>query len=188
MLLRPHLSKSPCKAYSHSMPTETFKQYEQRLLGYLGKQDPIKVLRVTPGKLERLVKGVPRKKLARRPASGKWSALEILVHLCDVELAMGWRYRIIITRPGVKITAYNQEHWARDFKYGRQDAKKALKLFRALRENNLMLLRLVSKQKLNSRYGIHEERGKQTVFDFVELLAGHDLNHMMQIRKILGRK
>ncbi len=167
------------------MPTETFKQYERRLLGYLGKQNPIKVLRATPGKLGRLIKGVPRKKLTRRPASGKWSVLEILAHLCDVELAMGWRFRIIITRPGVKITAYNQEDWARDFEYSRFDASETLSLFRLLRQSNVNLLRLVSKQKLKSGYGIHEERGRQTVSDFVKMEAGHDLNHLSQIRKLL---
>ena len=180
------LANSYDRLYSLSMPTETFKQYERRLLGYLGKQDPIKVQRATPGKLERLIKGVPRKKLTKRPAPGKWSVLKILAHLADVELAMGWRYRSIISRLGVKIMAYNQEDWARDFKYGRQDATKALSLFRALRENNLMLLRMVSRQKLKSGYGIHEERGKQTVMDFVELLAGHDLNHLMQIKRLLN--
>jgi len=167
------------------MPSETFKQYERRLLGYLVKQDPIKVLRATPSKLARLIKGVPRKKLTRRPAPGKWSVLEILVHLCDDEIAIGWRMRIMITRPGVSITSFNQNDWVNDFKYAQQNVADTLSLFRYLRKSNLTLLRLVSKQKLKSAHGIHEERGKETVFYFVRLTAGHDLNHLSQIRNIL---
>ncbi len=169
------------------MTAESFRQYQARLLGYLGKQDPIKVLRATPSKLERLIKGVPRKKLARRPAPGKWSALEILVHLCDDEIVIAWRIRIMITRPGVPITSFDQNDWVNDFKYAQQNVADTLSLFRYLRKSNLTLLRLVSKQKLKAGYGIHEERGKETVSYFVRLTAGHDLNHLQQIRRILKK-
>ena len=34
---------------------------------------------------------------------------------------------------------------------------------------------------------MHSERGKETVTRVVEMLAGHDVNHMMQIRERLAR-
>jgi hypothetical protein len=37
-------------------------------------------------------------------------------------------------------------------------------------------------------YGMHEERGKETVKRMTEMMAGHDLNHLKQIEKILRRK
>ena len=36
------------------------------------------------------------------------------------------------------------------------------------------------------KYGIHAERGRETLRDVVQLLAGHDLNHLGQIKKILS--
>ena len=36
------------------------------------------------------------------------------------------------------------------------------------------------------RNGIHAERGPMTVRDLALQIAGHDLNHLEQIRKILG--
>jgi hypothetical protein len=33
---------------------------------------------------------------------------------------------------------------------------------------------------------MHAERGKETIEQVVRLLAGHDLNHLRQIEKILG--
>ncbi|HEX2897359.1 MAG TPA: DinB family protein [candidate division Zixibacteria bacterium] len=167
------------------MAAESFKQYQARLLGYLGKQDPIKVQQATPGKLERLIKGVSRNKLIRRPVLGKWSVQEILVHLCDDEIAIGWRIRIMITRPGVSITSFDQDDWVRDFKYEKQNTADALALFRSLRKSNLTMLRLVSKEKFKAAHGIHEERGKETLDFFVRLTAGHDLNHLGQIKKLL---
>jgi hypothetical protein len=167
------------------MPHETFKQYTNRLFGYLGKQDPIKVMKATPSKIARLLKNAPRKKVTTRPAPGKWSVQEILCHLCDDEIAIGWRMRQMITRPGSTIAAFEQTDWVRDFKYDKWNFKDTLTLFGQLRKNNLQMLKLVSRDKFNKAYGIHEERGKETLDFFVKLNAGHDLNHLMQIKRLL---
>jgi hypothetical protein len=37
------------------------------------------------------------------------------------------------------------------------------------------------------RHGVHAERGKLTVQDLCRHMAAHDMNHIDQIRKILGR-
>ena len=37
-----------------------------------------------------------------------------------------------------------------------------------------------------SKYGIHSERGRESLRQLVELVAGHDLNHIAQIRNILS--
>jgi hypothetical protein len=48
-----------------------------------------------------------------------------------------------------------------------------------------MLDRLTPEQW--ERYGMHAERGCLTVRELVQLIAGHDLNHVEQIRKILTK-
>lgn len=62
-------------------------------MGYLGERDPMEVQRSTPAGLHRLIEGRTRRALGRRPAPGKWSVIEILAHLADAELAMGFRLR-----------------------------------------------------------------------------------------------
>jgi hypothetical protein len=41
-----------------------------------------------------------------------------------------------------------------------------------------------------NNYGVHQERGNETVTRIVTLVAGHDLNHLNQIEAILkpGKK
>ena len=39
---------------------ETFKEYKERILNYLGNRDPIQVQEETPSKLEKLVKNIPQ--------------------------------------------------------------------------------------------------------------------------------
>lgn len=164
---------------------ESMQQYVKRVLGYLGKQHPLKVQQATAGRLARLVRGVPRKKLLRRPAPGKWAAGEILAHLADTELVFGYRCRAMLARNGMRIQAFDQEVWARTAKYARLDPRKSLERFRVLRESNLALLKSLPRRKWSS-YGVHEERGRETIARTVRLYAGHDLNHLQQISRILN--
>lgn len=55
---------------------ETPEQYTQRILANLEGRRPIDILTATPRQIARLVKGVPRKKLARRPAPVELKRLE----------------------------------------------------------------------------------------------------------------
>ncbi|HEV8485452.1 MAG TPA: DinB family protein [Blastocatellia bacterium] len=70
---------------------ETFEAYRNRVLSYLGDEDPIGVQQSTPSQLEHRLRDVAPEELIRRPAPEKWSIAEIVAHLADAELAMAWR-------------------------------------------------------------------------------------------------
>ena len=69
---------------------ETFEAYRTRVLSYLGDEEPIGVQQATPSQLESRLRDVAPEELIRRPAPEKWSIAEIVAHLADAELAMGW--------------------------------------------------------------------------------------------------
>src|SRR6202795_334947 len=91
--------------------SETVQQYTQRILANAQGQDPIKVQSATAKRLARLIKGVPTSKLRKRPAPDKWSVAEILAHLADIEIVVGWRMRSILGTPGTPVQAYDQNAW-----------------------------------------------------------------------------
>jgi len=159
---------------------ETPKQYIKRILGNLEDKDPLRVQAATVKKIERLVRRLSPAQMRRRPAKGKWSVAEILAHLSDTELVGGYRIRTILSKNGTQIQAFEQDDWARDGKYARRDPRESLELFRTLREANLRLLKSLSRRQW-SNYGMHAERGKETIRRVVEMFAGHDLNHLRQI-------
>ncbi|MBZ5722697.1 MAG: DinB family protein [Acidobacteriia bacterium] len=163
---------------------ETAQQYTQRLLGYADGKQPLSVQRATPKKLAALTRRMDKKKMTRRPQPGKWSVAEILAHLADAELVIGWRLRSVLGASGNPVQAYDQDVWAQTFQYSRRDPKASLETFRVLRESNLALLKTVPKS-LWENYGMHQERGKETVAHIVNMVAGHDLNHLQQLEKIV---
>lgn len=163
---------------------ETPQQYTQRMLGNVENKDPLAVQRQTAGKLARLIRGLSKKQLTRKPAPDKWSVAEILAHLVDAEIVGSWRMRHIIGNSGQPIQPFDQDAWASSFQYAKRDASKSLEVFRVLRENNLAMLKALPKE-LWENYGMHQERGKESVAHIIRMYAGHDLNHLAQIEKIV---
>jgi hypothetical protein len=166
---------------------ETAEQYINRLIGYLDGKDPVKSQAATAKRLTKLIRGVSRARLTRRPAPGKWSVAEILAHLADDEIVGGFRMRLIIGAPGTPIQGFDQDRWAETGKYAKRDPKKSLELFRTIREANIAFYKSLTPAQ-RKFYGIHSERGEESVERLFNLLAGHDINHMKQIEAILGKR
>jgi DinB family protein len=167
--------------------SETVKEYIQRILAQAAGKDPVKVQASTAAKLKRLIQRAPAAKLRKRPAPGKWSASEIVAHLADGEIVTGWRIRQILGAPGTSLQAYDQDAWAAAGHYEKRDARKSLEQFRVLREGNLALLKTLTPEQ-RKQHGMHAERGVETIEHIVQMIAGHDLNHLAQVERILARK
>ena len=163
---------------------ETPQQYTQRILSHSAGKDAIKIQQSTPAKLAALTRRLKKGQLMRRPAPGTWSISEILAHLADAELVVGFRMRLMLGANGTPIQAFDQDVWATTFNYAHRDPKTSLETFRLLRENNLRLLKSVPRS-LWENYGMHQERGKESVDHIVRMMAGHDLNHMQQVERIV---
>ena len=166
---------------------ETVQEYVQRIQGKLAGQDPVKVQSTTAKKLARLIKGATPAKLCKRPAPEKWSPAEILAHLADVEIVVGWRIRSILGAPGTAIQAFDQDAWVAAGHYAKRDARQSLEQFRVLREANLALYKMLAPEQWK-HHGLHAERGEESIERIVGMMAGHDINHLEQVERILASK
>jgi hypothetical protein len=166
---------------------ETAQQYTQRILGYVEGKQPLEVQAATAEKLERLIKDVPATKLRERPAADKWSVSEIVAHLGDAEIVTGFRVRLILGAPGAPVAAYDQNSWVTSGHYEKRDPRKSVEQFRVFREANLALLESLTPEQWK-HYGMHSERGQETIELIVRMAAGHDINHLQQIERILPGK
>jgi hypothetical protein len=166
---------------------ETPQQYSQRIMKGIEGKDPLKTQSGTSKKLESLVKRAPASKLRKRPAPDKWSVVEILAHLADTEIAVGWRIRSILGAPGTSIQAFDQDAWAAAGNYAKRDPRKSIEQFRAVRDANLALYKSLSPEQWK-HFGMHAERGEESLQRILHMMAGHDLNHLSQIERILAPK
>jgi hypothetical protein len=167
--------------------SETPQEYTQRMLKQSAGKNPLKTQAATPAKLGRLIQRASPAKLRKKPAPGKWSAGEIIAHLADCEIVTGWRMRQILGAPGTPIQAFDQDAWAAAGHYEKRDARKSLEQFRVARECNLALLKSITPDQWK-HHGMHAERGVETIEQITCMMAGHDLNHLGQVERIVAPK
>ena len=164
--------------------TETSQEYVARILGNLKGQDPMEVLATTAQRLRGYVTKTRDDVLRRRPAPDKWSPVEIIAHLADVEIVGSWRFRLILAHDGAPVQAFDQNEWVRNLRYQETDPAESVELFDAARTANLRLFRRVEPARLEN-HGVHPERGPESVAHIIRLFAGHDLNHLARVDAIV---
>jgi len=111
---------------------------------------------------------------------------EIVAHLADAEIVGAFRLRLILGSPGTPIVAYDQDQWAASGHYDQREPRKSIEQFRVLREGNLALLKSLRPEQWR-HFGVHSERGQESIEHIVRMFAGHDINHLRQIEGILAR-
>lgn len=163
---------------------ETVEQYIARITGLVADQDPARVLAETPARLQSLVGSASAAELAWTPAPDRWSITQIVAHLADAEIVGAWRIRTVLAQDGSTLQAYDQNEWAAAFGYAAVDPGDALAVFTALRAFTLALLGRVDAARL-AHAGHHQERGREPVRHIMAMYAGHDLNHLAQIARLL---
>ena len=155
----------------------TLNPYE----GFLDGRALETILAATPAEIGRLIEAAGPEKVMTSPAPGKWSAAEIVCHLADCEVVFAFRLRQTLAEDAPAIQPFNQEKWAAT--YRGVPASQALDVFSALRGWNLRLIG-GALPAAAARPVIHPERGTMTFLTLVETMAGHDLNHLGQLRRL----
>ena len=163
--------------------------YVDAMLALVGDRDPLKLLETGPDRIRRSVEGLseadartPEPAQARGGDREGWSVLHTLRHLADSEIVYGYRIRLIIADETPAIPGYDQDAWADRLAYDRGTVVECVEDYAAGRRMTLRLLRALPEADWD-RYGLHSERGQESVRRIATLLAGHDLNHERQIAR-----
>ena len=151
----------------------------------LGRQGILGSLAAAPRRLAASIRRTRGPRLRRRPGPHEWSVVEVLAHLLDVELVLGFRVRKTAAEPGSVLTAWDQEQWTAGLRHRRADAHRTLAAFTALRADTVALMRRLTRAQRRAR-ARHPEYGRVRVDQMVAHVAEHDLNHLQQIQKTLA--
>ena len=138
-----------------------------------------------PARLRAVWASVPAEARQWRPAPGKWSAHEIVVHCADSETNAAQRIRYVLAEKDTMIIGYDQELWAREFDYHSHPVEVALDTVAAVRANTTALLRRLPASAW-SKMGRHSEHGRYSAEDWLALYAEHVHKHSGQIERNLA--
>lgn len=115
-----------------------------------------------------------------RPAPGKWSAHEVVVHCADSEANSHGRIRYLLCEKDPLIVGYDQDVWARTLDYHAHPADLALATVDAVRANTAALLRTLPAEAW-TRAGRHTESGAYSSEQWMRSYAEHLHVHARQI-------
>jgi uncharacterized damage-inducible protein DinB len=143
-------------------------------------------LAATPRQLFELCSGADPARLSTPIAPGKWTPLQIIVHLigCDREALLP-RIEKMLAETDPFLAAYDQDRWMR--MYGHVDDRKAVVLldeYARIREKSVIMLFDLSPEEWQ-RGGRHEEWGPTTIYDLAVYFADHDDHHRAQLERHL---
>jgi hypothetical protein len=148
---------------------------------YLGDRDPLEAIRDSLEKIQRLTRDWTPARYERSYAPGKWSARQVLTHLAQTELALGTRARMAVSTPAYAAQAFDQEVW---IDLDREMAgREAVDAFLATARMNLAFFHGLSADQRATRFS-HPEYGELTVDWLIHQVAGHHINHLLQLVRV----
>src|SRR5215831_15073957 len=138
----------------------------------------------SPKEIAAAVSGLPPATLRYKPAPEKWSILEILGHLADIEIVYAYRLRQMLADEKPVIAPMDQDAWAKHLGYMESSAPELIALYGLKRHRNLQLLRRLKPGDLE-RSAYHPELKRQvTVAEIVGMMGAHGANHLQQIERL----
>lgn len=130
---------------------------------------------------------VPAEAMQWRPAPGKWSAHEVVVHCADSETNAAMRIRFLVGEDGPAIQGYDQDRWARVMDYHGQSLDLALAQLAAVRAWTHALITALPEAAWG-RGGTHSELPGTvyTAEKWLAIYAEHLEVHARQIRRTVA--
>jgi hypothetical protein len=126
--------------------------------------------------LTRWTAGLTRAQLLATPVPGTWSMQTLIVHMLESDLAAVHRMRRVVAEEVPLLIAYDETLAAKRLAYEQADARQVCELFRATRLFAASWLRTVSPSDF-ARVGVHNQRGKVSLLDFVKIYVEHVQHH-----------
>jgi hypothetical protein len=124
--------------------------------------------------------GATDQELDGRPAPGKWTAREVVHHLCDSEMTAAVRLRLLVAIDHPQIFGYDQDEFARRLYYDRP-IEASLDAFKTARRTTAEILERMADADWARAAGTHTEHGRYTAERWLEIYASHAHKHAEQI-------
>jgi len=140
-------------------------------------------MEMAPGNSMLAIKSLSDTVLSRRPDDKNWAAKEIICHMRDTEEQFMNRFQNIIAADEPKLVAAQADRWAAT---GSIFATTDSKLWRLLKAKKRILefLRALKPSSGTARGAPYA--GRMSIKDFVAIMAGHDENHLEQLKRALA--
>lgn len=139
--------------------------------------------------LRKSIAGLTPEDMLAFPVPGTWSIQQIVIHMLDSDLIAADRMKRIIAEDNPLLLGYDESKFAVRLHCDKLDVQLACEVFTKNRQLMAAILRQLSDKDFQ-RTGVHNERGKLTLAEVLNIYTGHLQHHLKFIhekRKLLGK-
>ena len=145
---------------------------------------------------------IPSNKWAMQPGPDEWSAAEVVAHLVMVERAVVGKADSLAQKRPLPISRLKRLHlpvWLVEMRVTRRksplpldanllgEKETMLGLLRGARERTFAFLSDTENRNLSAYYWRHPFLGMLSTYEWMEMLAAHQIRHAKQVREIHGK-
>jgi uncharacterized damage-inducible protein DinB len=159
-----------------------YSAYHDRYISLIQGNDILSTLDQQRRQMMLLLCGLSESDGDVRYAPEKWSAKEVLGHVCDTERIFAYRALRIARGDATPIEGFEQDDYVRNSPFARRPIADVIEDYIAVRRATLSLLRSLEEQAWSRRGTAN--KNEITVRAIAYLIAGHELHH----RRILEEK
>jgi hypothetical protein len=154
-------------------------------MGILSRGKALRSLPKTPALLNYILRDVTQEQ-AENSWDGDWNVLYVVCHLRDLEAAFNLRLDMMLEQDNPTFPENDQNAMVITNHYAEAGLRQALAEFEAMRRRYIRMLESLSDEQWERR-GQHPYFGETTVLTGAINSAIHDLDHIEQISRALGK-
>jgi uncharacterized damage-inducible protein DinB len=162
--------------------TGEYAPYYERYVSLVAGADILKTLDAQRRQMLLLLSGRDEPEGEFRYASDKWSAKEVLGHVCDTERIFAYRALRIARGDQTPMEGFEQDDYVRNGPFGRAPLAEIIEDYIAVRRATITLLRNLDEAAWQRR-GV-ASKNEVSVRALAYMIAGHEVHH----RRILEEK
>ena len=159
-----------------------YAPYYERYISLIGENDILSTLDRQRRETVLLLSGLSEEQGDFRYAPDKWSAKQVLGHVCDTERVFAYRALRIARGDATPMEGFEQDDYVKNGPFARHAIAEVIEDYIAVRRATISLLRSLEEAAW-SRRGI-ANKNDVTVRALAYTIAGHEVHH----RRILEEK
>jgi hypothetical protein len=133
--------------------------------------------------LVELIKGISQEQSVWKPDHDRWSVLEALNHVIDIEIEdFRYIFNIILNNPEKKWPSFDEIEWITSREYNNREIKQTLQNFIIERDKSITWLKKMGNPNLDAIHSGNGFKGKRMkAGDVLVSWIAHDLFHIRQL-------
>ena len=157
------------------LSTTDYNSYYQPYIEALGNVELMDGLITGMDQLVNQIKSIPEEKLTYAYGVGKWTILEVLVHLIDTERVFQYRALRFYRNDKTPLPGFDQDEYVPASKANNRTRESIIKEFKAVRQSTIALFETFEEEGLQ-RTGMASS-AKMSVGAVGLIISGHQKHH-----------